>query len=79
MFAGGSWVVRSITNPTYCLDSTPKMVSNKWSPQVIIYDGKARATAHTLCDERRAFETPQEAAEAARALGERWLAQKEPQ
>jgi hypothetical protein len=81
MFAGGSWVVRAITNPAYSLDCSPERLgNNKWSPQVTIYsDGETRTIARTLSAKAIAYETPQEAADAARAFGERWLSEHEQQ
>ena len=81
MFATGSWVVRAIANPAYSLDCSPERLgNNKWSPQVTIYcDEKERTVKRALSARALAFESPQEAADAARALGERWLAENERQ
>jgi hypothetical protein len=81
MVTEGTWVFRSVTNPAFSLDCSPERVGhNQWSPRVTIYcDSKPRSVARTLSAKALAFESPQEAAEAARVFAERWLAQNERQ
>ena len=76
MFIEGTWIVRSCTNPAFSLDCTPERLEyNAWCPQLTVYrDSADGMMAHSVVDKALVFETPLEAAEAARVYGERWIA-----
>jgi hypothetical protein len=76
MFIDGTWIVRSCTNPAFSLDCTPECLGgDAWCAQVTIYGDSSRGvTTHSVVAKALVFESPLEAAEAARIYGERWIA-----
>jgi hypothetical protein len=76
MFEEGVWVMRATANSAYGLNCTPERAEgSKWRAQLTVYrDQNGEITAHTAVVKALVFDTAAEAADAARAYGERWVA-----
>jgi hypothetical protein len=77
MFEEGVWVVRATADASYGLDCTPERADGTtWRAQLTVYrDQDGEITAHTAVARALVFDTAREAAEVARAYGERWVAE----